>query len=99
MKISEFYEKEVNEGELEKTKAEVLIYANTHSKLNEIIERFVYLKSENEMFTNKANAIDRATISKRLNETIFDDDYLEKKANKITNQYCDEYGNIKGDQV
>ena len=51
------------------------------------------------MLTNKNHVFDRATISKRLNETIFDDEYLEKKAKKLTNQYRDEYGNIKGDQV
>ena len=58
------------------------------------------LRSKNDELLNNHNyAHERETINKRLNETIFDDDYLEKKANKITNQYKDEYGNIKGDQV
>lgn len=77
----------------------MLIYANTHAKLNEIIEEFVNLRTENEALTNNQDAVDKETISKRLNETIFDEEYLEKKANKLTNKYRDEDGNIKGDQV
>lgn len=89
----------MNAGGLEKTQAEVLIYANTHAKLNEIIEEFINLRTTNEELTNNRHAIDRATISKRLNETIFDEEYLEKKANKLASRYKDEDGNIMGDQV
>ena len=77
-----------------------MIYAITHAKLNEIIKEFIILRSKNDELTNNQNyAVERETINQRLNETIFDEEYLEKKANKITNQYKDEYGNIKGDQV
>lgn len=64
------------------------------------MSQFVLLRATNyEMANNQNQQLDRETISKRLNETIFDDEYLEKKAKKLTSQYKDEYGNIKGDQV
>lgn len=85
---------------MEKTQAEVLIYANTQAKLNEIISEFINLKSQNDQLTGMRNLNeDRETINRRLNETIFDDEYLEEKAKKLANRYKDEYGNIKGDQV
>ena len=64
------------------------------------MSQFVLLRATNyEMTNNQNQQLDRETISRRLNETIFDDEYLEKKAKKLTSQYKDEYGNIKGDQV
>ena len=89
----------MNSSGLEKTQAEVLIYANTHAKLNEIIEEFINLRTNNEILNNNREGTDMEAISKRLNETIFDEEYLEKKANKLTNKYRDKDGNIKGDQV
>jgi len=92
----------VHSGGLEKTQAEVLIYANTQAKLNEIISQFILLRAENERLSGapKGGAeVDRETINRRLNETIFDDEYLERKARKLASRYKDEYGNIRGEQV
>lgn len=98
--ISEFYQKEVNETSLEKTQAEVLIYANTENKLKQIMMAFIENRTKLDEIENDIPMHEvRETINKRLDETIFDDDYLQRKVDKLSKNYQNEDGEIVGEKV
>ena len=86
----------MEEGSLEKTKDEVLIYSNTESKLREILQDLVKTKTIlTEIRNNPRGIEDRKTIHKRLTETVFDDDYIDDKVNEISMSYMDPLGELK----
>lgn len=93
--ISEFYEKEIENGSLEKTTDGIILYSNTENKLKEILENFVENKNLlAEMKNNKEIVEERITVQRKLNETIFDEDYIDEKLKEISINYVDKFGGL-----